>query len=341
MRRLRRMAASTGLIARFVYTDWIGSRGALPPKALRRLVGISTSCLALLIRRRSVRDVVHVNTSLYARALLRDAPFLCVALLKGYPTLIQAHGGRLANLESRPFVRWIAHRFMAGATLIGVFPGPQWEEFEESGYGPKMRPMRNMVPGSGKTVYEHDRPPCFLFLGRLTHEKGAVETLNAFITLKNGSGKDMHLIIAGDGPLRDELVSRASESAHADDIEILGFVSGATLDAILDSANVLVLPSRHPEGFPLSFLECAERGIAPIVTRDSAVPQLFKEGVEFLGIRGDASDGELVRKMALLARDPVLRRSLGAAARDAVQRGFTIEAVAPEYIKVYEDLCSL
>jgi glycosyltransferase involved in cell wall biosynthesis len=138
--------------------------------------------------------------------------------------------------------------------------------------------------------------------------------------------------------LAEKLHEKVQRSGYSEKVQITGHISGEELDNVLGKSNVLLLPSEK-EGFPLSFLECAEQGMAAIVTMESAIPYVFEEGKEFLGFRV-GNEGELHSKMKTLANNLPLRRSIGESARRAVHRCCTIEAAAPEYLSAYQRVVS-
>ena len=100
--------------------------------------------------------------------------------------------------------------------------------------------------------------------------------------------------------------------------------------------QIAVLPS-HREGLPKSLLEAAACG-RPMVAADvSGCREIVKDGVTGLLVPpGDA--GGLADALERLARDPDLRRRLGAAARDLVERELSEEAVVAQTLALYRSL---
>ncbi len=100
--------------------------------------------------------------------------------------------------------------------------------------------------------------------------------------------------------------------------------------------QIAVLPS-HREGLPKSLLEAAACG-RPMVAADvSGCREIVKDGVTGLLVPpGDA--GGLADALEPLARDPDLRRRLGAAARDLVERELSEDAVVAQTLTLYRSL---
>lgn len=109
--------------------------------------------------------------------------------------------------------------------------------------------------------------PYIVFVGRLSKEKG-VELLAECAKLL----PEYKFKIAGTGP--DGEVLKNIENA-----ELLGFVSGGSLTALMGNAKILLAPSVCFENNPLSILEANSMGV-PVVTMNSGgMAELVEDGV--------------------------------------------------------------
>jgi glycosyltransferase involved in cell wall biosynthesis len=97
------------------------------------------------------------------------------------------------------------------------------------------------------------------FVGALSPHKGVRTLLRAF----EHSPNEWRLIVAGTGPLADE-VSRAA----ADDgrIELRGYVVGAQKEELFDEIDVVAIPSEWEEPATFVAVEAALRGIPAVVS---------------------------------------------------------------------------
>jgi glycosyltransferase involved in cell wall biosynthesis len=102
------------------------------------------------------------------------------------------------------------------------------------------------------------------FLARLHKEKGCDVFINALESIK--STKEIEIIIAGDGPEKDNLVTLYEAKRLPKNIKVtfVGFQSDTR--AFYESLDLLVFPSRR-EGFSLVLLEAWERGLS-VLTSD-------------------------------------------------------------------------
>jgi len=121
-------------------------------------------------------------------------------------------------------------------------------------------------------VPENQRIVC---VGRLSEQKGQLLLIEAVARLKKND-IDIELVLAGDGPMRqdiEQLIDLYQLSKH---VRITGWISGAqVLDEIVAS-KALVLPS-FAEGLPVVIMEaCALR--RPVVTTYIAgIPELIRD----------------------------------------------------------------
>jgi glycosyltransferase involved in cell wall biosynthesis len=121
-------------------------------------------------------------------------------------------------------------------------------------------------------------PVKFLYVGRLSSEKGLPDLLEAFGRVREQM-PDARLDIAGPGALADELKRRAQELGLESAVAFLGAKSLDEVAQLLLSSDVMVLPS-HTEPWGLVVNEALSYG-CPVVVSDicGCVPELVRDGV--------------------------------------------------------------
>ncbi len=118
----------------------------------------------------------------------------------------------------------------------------------------------------------------FMFLGRLSKEKGADLFCEA-VSMAGVQG-----IMVGDGPIADDL---RHEYTH---VTFTGWKSGNEKEALLRDAKALVLPSIWNETFGLVVIEAQSRGIPCIVPAGTAPAENIIDGkTGFLFKQGDVN----------------------------------------------------
>jgi glycosyltransferase involved in cell wall biosynthesis len=118
----------------------------------------------------------------------------------------------------------------------------------------------------------------FLYVGRLSPEKGLEDLLAAF-RLVHTRHPDSKLELAGSGPMKDSLIERAAELGISANVTFLGSRDIEELAELYVGSDVLVLPS-HSEPWGLVANEALSYG-CPVIVSDACgcAPAVVKENV--------------------------------------------------------------
>ncbi len=176
-------------------------------------------------------------------------------------------------------------------------------------------------------------PPLVVFVGALTSGKRPDRFIEVVADLRR-QGVALRAAVCGDGPLAAELGAPAAAAA----VELLG--SRSDVAAILRSADVLVFPSLPTgEGMPGVLIEAGLSGLPVVASAVPGVRTIVEDGVT--GYVVDADDrAAMVHAVATLLAEPMLRRSMGSAARLRCIEQFSLEAVATCWLSFLEPLLS-
>jgi glycosyltransferase involved in cell wall biosynthesis len=166
-----------------------------------------------------------------------------------------------------------------------------------------------------------------LFLGRLTDLKGWRLFLRAAAILRE-RGNTWKVVIAGDGPDRQELQAEASRLNLR--LELHPWLEPRARDELIEGATVLVLPSTWPEPFGLVGLEAARLGVPTVAfdvggIRDWLIPE--RTGL----LASPGSSESLASSIARSVDDEFLYHRMSEEARLQAQ-SFSIE----RYVKALE-----
>jgi glycosyltransferase involved in cell wall biosynthesis len=173
----------------------------------------------------------------------------------------------------------------------------------------------------------------FLYVGRLSVEKGLLDLAAAFADIA-ASNPSAHLLVVGpdeDGLRRpmEELLSRFAER-----VNWVGYTTSP--EAYMAAADVFCLPS-YREGFGQVLIEASAAGIPVIATRIYGVKDAVVEGeTGLLYPPGDTAT--LCEHMKTLASSPAFRRELGNTGRVRVLREFAPEHITQALVEYYASL---
>jgi glycosyltransferase involved in cell wall biosynthesis len=141
---------------------------------------------------------------------------------------------------------------------------------------------------------------------------------------------DVTAVLAGDGPLRDEVAAIAARQPGR--IELAGFVDDPA--PVLAGADAFVLPSAA-ENCPLALLQAMATALPVVASRVGGIPEVVTDGESGLLVP-PGEVGPLVTALRRLADDEALRRRLGAAARAAIEARFDLDVCVDGLTSVYE-----
>lgn len=155
-----------------------------------------------------------------------------------------------------------------------------------------------------------------VYAGRFDSEKQPRLVADAFERLERD---DLHLIMLGEGPHREDLVARARRHPH---FTVLPFEKNkAAFGTLLASADIYVTAGPH-ETFGLSVLEAQASGLPVVGVHAGALTERVPEHLGALGPAGDAD--AMARNIGFVAKH---HSEMGAAARQhVVSQGYGWES---------------
>jgi glycosyltransferase involved in cell wall biosynthesis len=168
---------------------------------------------------------------------------------------------------------------------------------------------------------------------RLVPHKGHSFLLEAYQEASR-QVRGLRLLIAGDGPLRDDLVRQAT--GLDGQVSFLGFVED--IRRFMSACDVIAFPSQPEfgEGFGLAALEAMAAGRPLVATAVSSLPEVVGDGDA--GILVDPErPKELTTALVKLAQSRMDRQEMGARAHERVVRSFSLESMTESTLAVYEE----
>jgi len=175
-----------------------------------------------------------------------------------------------------------------------------------------------------------------VFVGRLSQEKGLVDLLHAWSTVKASSVRRVTLRIIGEGPQNAELKALAEMLDLGEVVEFVGYCKDVSME--LAKSDLFVLPS-YAEGNSNAILEAMRAGLPVVATRvGGSSIQVGPEGDRFLVPPGNHQ--ALAAALYELIEDKALRCRVGEAMRARIERYFKIERIARTYEEAYDLLVS-
>jgi len=175
-----------------------------------------------------------------------------------------------------------------------------------------------------------EREQVVVCVSKLRYEKGIDVLLQAW-QLVHQQAPQARLIIVGSGYLQPQLECMAHALGIAASVEFAGLQSD--VPAQLHRGSLAVLPSRW-EGMPNALLEAMACGLPCVATRVSGSEDIIQHGVNGLLVEPEDYQG-MALALLTLVRDPVLTREYGQAARELIERHFSLERIVDKYVELY------
>jgi glycosyltransferase involved in cell wall biosynthesis len=157
---------------------------------------------------------------------------------------------------------------------------------------------------------------------------------------------DVHVDLAGDGPLREELAGKVEKLKLRDRVDFHGLLGHEKLLESMRTGDwdMLVLPSiatdsGDQEGIPVAIMEAMSCRIPVVSTATGGITELF-EGVQDALLVRPKDPAALAEAIERLIRDPTLRERLVESGRRRVENSFAVEQVAAELARRFE-MCGI
>ena len=260
------------------------------------------------------------------------------------PLLCTSHGGDLFALKRKGLQRlkrWVMDK-SAALTVVSkamektvVDMGVASDKVEVISMGVDLKGLFMPDPCVQRKTDE------LLFVGRLVEKKGVQFLLEAMPAVLKAH-PTVRLILAGSGPMEQELRQQAQRLHLSERVDFLGMVAQTQLPAFYQRATIAIFPfvvakSGDQEGFGLVQVE-AMGCECPVIAGDlPAIHDIIvheENGLIFPSGNVQALANTIIK----LLDDPELRARLAGEGRKRVLQKFDWVAIAGEYSQIYQVL---
>lgn len=322
----------------YVHRARVLGRHAVPTASLLSMVTFVPAALwrGMWLCRAHPFDVVNAQF-----VIPSGVPALILAKLFGKPLVVSFIGGDLYDPSKsiaphkhwflRMIVRFISHQATARTAISEDTKNRARElhgvekaiEVVHLGLVPTAV-ASTMRPALGLA---EDKKIC-VSIGRLIPRKGYSILLQAWQKVP-----EAHLVIIGDGPLKETLRAEARALRIADRVQFVGFVSDEIKSQILQAADVYVSAAQH-EGFGIVFLEAMRAGLPIVATNAGGQVDILRDGVHAYLVR-PRDPAALAERINQLLANRVTAGQMGARNKIDVQK-YYIGKTADKFEKILE-----
>ena len=310
----------------------------------RKLLRLASSPFVLALRIIYFRvGIVHLNTSLDPKAFWRDTIYLIVAKLLGPKVVYQIHGGALAKFTARysvlvPLIKRILHI----PDAVVVLSSAERRAHETFSRAKRLLVIPNAID-TAPYASRHENSAAdtghqLVYIGRLAHNKGIFETIEAINILRRDKGlTGIRFSIAGAGPEEPTLRNRAQELGLEKSVKFVGPIFEQEKIRFWHKASLFVFPTFAQEGLPYSVLESLAAGTPVVTTRVGGIPDVIRDGVH--GIFVEPHNPPMIAaaiKSLLFDKDRLKRMSAACVKR--VHEHYGVDRMANQFAQLYLDI---
>jgi len=285
--------------------------------------------------RRIEPDIVHthlIHADLYGTPAARLAGARAVISTRHNDDAFRQHP--LIRWQTRALDRLIDHYIAISGWLRdyttdveGVAP----EKITTIHYGLSPAASQSAPNGLRTSLGVPDGAPLAGVVARLVEQKGHTYLFDAFQQVV-GELPGAHLLVVGDGPLREKLEAQVAALGIGEQVHFTGWRDDAP--HIMAALDVLVMPSLW-EGFGLVALEAMAQAKPIVATRVSALPEVVVD--EQTGWLVPPRDpGALADALLHALGHPDLARACGQRGYRRLNEHFSPDKLADQTLAVYE-----
>jgi colanic acid/amylovoran biosynthesis glycosyltransferase len=264
------------------------------------------------------------------------------------PVVVSFHGVDVQRRDNQPGYLKDLKELLQHLPIVMARSESLKERLIDLGCAPeKIRINRTGIPMDRYPLLIRDAPADgawqFTQACRLIEKKGLDVSLRAFASFQK-EYPNARFVVAGEGPLLDELIALSKELGIEDKVSFPGFLSEKTLCKLYHDSHIFIHPSQltsdgNQEGVPNSMLEAMATGLPVIATYHGGIPEAVRHGAT--GLLSQERDWESVLgSMHELAGNPERWLKMGKAAsldvRDHFEQSAQITNLESIYWEVME-----
>lgn len=281
--------------------------------------------------------VVAIHTS-SRRSFVRTMPYLVMARALGLPVILHVHPMSFVDAyrEGGPILRAITRLALRSSRAVVVLTDEIRRGLQEIAPATRIVVIPNPVdtaehqPASSPRVSAER--PTVLYMGWIIRAKGVYDLVDAIPYVKDVV-PDARFLFAGNKEVA-KLTGLIAERRLGDTAYVLGWVTGDDRLKLLQTSDVLVLPS-YSEGLPNVLLEAMASGLPVVTTPVGGIPSVVTD--ESTGILvPPGAPHQLAKAIVRVLSDNELRMRLSANARHRMETSYSLEAISGQLAKAYD-----
>lgn len=291
-------------------------------------------CFIIIFKR---VDVVFVMTS--SNWGFYDKIFYCLlARIAGAKAIINPVGGYFKDFYQKNRLHRLLVPILLKVPNAVVVGTNYWFQFFSSEFRIKqLVNIPNPVIIRHKELIRHTKGEKInvLYLARMDATKGIHEFAEVIETIAN-KNKQFHFLIAGTGPMLNDIKERLAAFIKSKQVEILGFVDENLKSELFKRSDIYILPT-HFEVLPISILEAMSYSNVIIATDVGGIPDavIDQENGYLVQVK---SSHMIAEKLQILAKNPDLINNMAKKSFDRCKAHFELTSILKMHNQLFNSL---
>lgn len=285
-------------------------------------------------------DLIHLNTALDLKTLLRDTVSIFLMKPRNAKIFLKIHGSESRYLDSGNLaIKFLRNYLNKKAHGIGVHTREEKQNFLRGGFlKDNFYFVKNAVtiaenlPNAFERIQkEKNQKFELLFVSRFIRAKGLIETIRACAILRD-QGYNFVLNCLGDGEMREAAEREVARLDLRNQVNFTGYIPESKVTEYFFKSDIFVFPTSHAEGFPNVLFKAVAVGLPVVTTKVRASADYLSEPENCLYSTQEPEN--IAKKIIELIENKILRETMSG---NNIAFGKTLlpENIAREFIEIY------
>jgi len=268
----------------------------------------------------------------------------------GKPFIVTIHGGEINMLKKFKFLRKIIINSLNQSSAIIANSSFTKDEIIKLGSNKEKITIIKVPPNfvnvetnqekteTFRKKFTEDHTKIVLFVGRLVELKGVEYLIRSLVEIKK---IDLHLIIAGDGSLKNKLEKLTSSLDLENNVTFFGRADKQELGLLHSISDVFVCPSiidsqGATEGLGLVIPEAMKSGLPVVASAVGGIPDTVKNEVNGLLVE-EKNPKAIANAIERILSDEELKKKIIENSKETVKE-FSPNVIGKKYYEIFQKI---
>ncbi|MBO5107820.1 MAG: glycosyltransferase family 4 protein [Bacteroidales bacterium] len=277
-------------------------------------------------------DIVHIHSA-SNNSFKRKSLFIRISKCFNVKIIVHMHGGSFKDFYKKN--KKLVQNCLGNENVSIIALTESWKNFFESEFNAhKVWTLPNPISRPEAFHVSCNDKLTFLFVGRISKEKGCYDLVNAISEIKSNFVGKVEFRLAGLGDI-DDLDKIIFDKGINQIVKCIGWADGEKLRYEYLHADCFILPS-YIEGLPVSILEAMSYKLPIISTTVGGIPEIVDKTNGFLVEPGNiCALKEVILSFLTMSKEQKEQMALNSYRKS---KAYFIEEVVEKLEKIYQEV---